>query len=109
MVMGRCLVEPPDLLHSGNPPAFPGLLEMLGDEIAAMKFDLRPFIAELALTKAFAQAFDPAPVPPADRAALAAKAPEWEAEAALLKAESDRLSIAFTECEKSGDGPRGSG
>ena len=75
LVMGRCLVEPPDLLHAGNTPAHPAVLDLLAEEIAAMKFDLRAFIQELALTKVFAQAFDPAPAAPEVRAALAAKLP----------------------------------
>lgn len=98
MVMGRCLVEPPDLMHSGNAPAHPAVLELLGDEIAVLKFDLRAFVRELALTKTFAQAFDPAPVPAATRDALTTSLPERVAEAARSKAESDRLSVAFTEC-----------
>jgi hypothetical protein len=102
VVMGRCLVEPPDMMHSANAPAHPAVLELLATEMAAMKFDLRTFISELALTKTFAQAFDPAPLPADRRAELAAKLPALEAEAEKLKAESERLGIAFTECGEAG-------
>ncbi len=62
VVFGSGLVEPLDLSHSGNPPSHPELLAVLGDEIAAMKFDMRAFIRELALTKAFQRSLDlPAP------------------------------------------------
>ncbi len=102
LVMGRCLVEPSDMMHSANAPAHPAVLELLATEMAAMKFDLRAFIRELALTKTFAQAFDPAPLPPDRRAALVAKLPALEVEAEKLKAESERLGIAFTECGEAG-------
>lgn len=98
MVMGRCLVEPPDLMHSANAPAHPAVLDLLGNEVAAMKFDLRGFVQELALTKTFAQAFDPAAAPAAGSEGLAAKLPELDVAAARLKEESDRLGVAFTEC-----------
>lgn len=97
MVMGRCLVEPPDVMHSGNAPALPALLDTLGEGIAAMKFDLRGFMRELALTKIFAEAFDPAPLPAESQESLAKRLPALEADAAKLKAEASRLSVAFTE------------
>lgn len=100
MVMGRCLVDPPDAMHSGNPPAHPAVLDLLGEEIATMKFDLRGFVHELALTKTFALAFDPAPVPAGTRDVLAAKLPAMEPEATRLKEESARLGVAFTECSE---------
>jgi hypothetical protein len=61
---GRGLVEPLDLHHSANPPTDPALLDLLGDAIAAMKFDMRAFIRELALTHAFERSLDiPPPTP----------------------------------------------
>jgi hypothetical protein len=102
LVMGRCLVEPPDMMHSANAPAHPAVLDLLATEMAAMKFDLRTFIRELALTKTFAQAFDPAPLPSERCAELAAKLPALEAEAEKLKEESARLGVAFTECGEDG-------
>ena len=67
LVMGRGLVEPLDFTHSDNPPANPRLLEMLGDEMAAMRFDLRGFARELVLTQCFQRAYDPPAGPSAVR------------------------------------------
>ncbi|HWB07095.1 MAG TPA: DUF1553 domain-containing protein [Verrucomicrobiales bacterium] len=50
-LMGRGLVEPLDLHHSGNPPSHPELLDLLAKELTAHRFDLRWLIGELALTK----------------------------------------------------------
>lgn len=57
-VMGRGLVHPVDLHHSGNPPSHPELLQLLGEEFAAMKFDVKAFLRELALTKTYQRAID---------------------------------------------------
>ena len=62
LVFGTGIVEPADLHHSANAPSHPELLALLGDEIAAMKFDMRAFIRELVLTKAFQRSLD-LPVP----------------------------------------------
>lgn len=52
-MMGRGLVHPVDLDHSDNPPSHPALLKLLADEIADMKFDMRAFVRELALSKTY--------------------------------------------------------
>ncbi|WP_339908377.1 DUF1549 domain-containing protein [Symmachiella dynata] len=57
-MMGRGLVEPVDLHHPSNPPVHPELLELLADEFVAMKFDMRAFLRELALTKTYRRGFD---------------------------------------------------
>src|SRR6185312_3413194 len=65
MMMGRGLVHPVDLHHPANPPTHPELLAMLGQEIAALKFDVKPILRELALTKAYQRSMDlPGDVPP---------------------------------------------
>jgi hypothetical protein len=97
LVMGRCLVEPPDLIHSGNPPAHPAVLNAAAEGIAAMKFDIRGFMRELALTKVFAQAFDPSPLTPDAQQSLAQRLPAMEAEATRLSDEASRLAVTFTE------------
>lgn len=131
MVFGRGLVEPVDLQHSANPPAHPALLDLLGETIAATKFDTRAFIRELALTRAFQRALD-LPALPADVAkaaaekmpileqAVAALAPtvtaaEGEADAALkatqaaqraaepVKAELTKQQAAAAEAKKIAD------
>lgn len=83
VVFGRGLVEPLDLHHSANPPAIPPLLDLLGDQIAAMKFDMRAFVRELALTQAFQRALD-LPDPSADVAGVARKLAELEKTAEAL-------------------------
>ncbi len=75
MMMGRGLVHPVDLRHPDNPPSQPELLKMLGDEIAAVKFDVKAFLRELALTHAYQRTIDlpaeTAPVPDQIAARLA--------------------------------------
>jgi hypothetical protein len=53
LVMGRGLIEPLDMDHPGNPPAHPELLDLLADDIAARKFDLRGFLREVTLSEAY--------------------------------------------------------
>ena len=57
LMMGRGLVHPVDLHHSANPPAHPELLEMLADDFVAMKFDIKAFMRELALTQTYQRSF----------------------------------------------------
>jgi len=56
LLMGRGLVEPLDLQHSGNPASHPELLELLAKELITHHFDLRWLVRELALTKAYQRA-----------------------------------------------------
>lgn len=53
MMMGRGLTHPVDWNHDNNPPSHPELLAMLGDELAATKFDTRAFLRELALSQTY--------------------------------------------------------
>jgi hypothetical protein len=53
LMMGRGLVHPLDMDHSANPPSHPELLTLLADEFAAMKFDIRAFLRELALSRTY--------------------------------------------------------
>jgi len=52
-MMGRGLVHPVDFDHPANPPSHPELLELLADEIGAMKFDMRAYLRELALSQTY--------------------------------------------------------
>jgi hypothetical protein len=85
MMFGRGLVQPLDLQNPDNPASNPELLELLATQFAAMKFDMRAFLRELALSSAYQRSFDP----PADVQALAEKA---AAEAAHLAAERDPMA-----------------
>ncbi len=53
VMMGRGLVHPLDLHHSGNPPSHPELLELLASELAAHQYDIKWFLRELALTETY--------------------------------------------------------
>lgn len=93
VVFGRGLVEPLDMDHSGNPASHPELLNLLAAEIAAMKFDMRSFVREIALTRAFQRSLDlPAPTPNAT-STLTAQLAELEKTAA----EQEKASAAATE------------
>jgi hypothetical protein len=52
-MFGRGIVHPLDLHHSGNPPVHPELLDALGEGLASLKFDLRNFVREIALSKTY--------------------------------------------------------
>ncbi len=84
LVFGRGLVEPLDLQHSANPAANPALLDLLAEQIAALKFDTRAFIRELALTNAFQRTLDVPELAPEVTKAATEKMPLLEQEAAAL-------------------------
>jgi hypothetical protein len=52
-LMGRGIIHPLDMDHSGNPPVYPALLDLLTRDIAARKYDIRGFLREIALTQAY--------------------------------------------------------
>ncbi|MBA3315331.1 MAG: DUF1549 domain-containing protein [Planctomycetaceae bacterium] len=58
VLMGRGLVQPPDLHHSSNPPTNPALLRLLSDEFVRLGYDMRTFLREIALTKAYQRSID---------------------------------------------------
>jgi Protein of unknown function (DUF1549)/Protein of unknown function (DUF1553) len=53
LMMGRGLVHPVDLHHADNPPADPELLDVLAREFVAMKYDVKAFLRELALSRVY--------------------------------------------------------
>ena len=55
LMMGRGLVSPLDMDHPANPPSHPELLDVLADDIASRKFDIRGFLRELALSDTYQQ------------------------------------------------------
>lgn len=61
MMMGRGLVHPVDLHHGDNPPSHPALLDRLADELAAMHYDVKAFLRELALTRVYQRSTEPPP------------------------------------------------
>jgi len=51
--MGRGIVHPLDLHHSGNPPSHPELLDLLAQELVAHQYDLKWLIRELCQTQVY--------------------------------------------------------
>jgi Protein of unknown function (DUF1549)/Protein of unknown function (DUF1553) len=66
IMMGRGIVHPLDLHHSGNPPSHPELLVLIGDAFAEHHFDIQWMLRELALTRTYARS---SVQPEADKAA----------------------------------------
>jgi hypothetical protein len=60
-MMGRGLVHPLDWDHPANPPSHPELLALLAESLAAMKYDLRAFLRELALSRTYQRSSEPKP------------------------------------------------
>jgi hypothetical protein len=80
MMMGRGLVHPLDFDHADNPPTHPELLDLLADELTAMKYDMRAFLRELALTKTYQRSFDALPNLESDVPQIESQIPTLEAE-----------------------------
>lgn len=53
LMMGRGLVHPLDLHHTGNPPSHPELLDLLASEFVAHHWDVRWLLSELAKSKTY--------------------------------------------------------
>src|SRR5262249_30410114 len=53
LMMGRGLVHPLDLQYAGNPPSHPELLDLLAQEFAGHRFDIKWLLRELALTETY--------------------------------------------------------
>ena len=100
LVFGRGLVEPLDLQHSANPPSNPALLDLLAERIAAMKFDTRAFVRELALTDAFQRTLDVLEPAPEITKAAAEKMPGLEQEAAALASALAAVEAEVTATQK---------
>ncbi|MFP6649117.1 MAG: DUF1553 domain-containing protein, partial [Pirellulaceae bacterium] len=56
-MLGRGIFNPVDLQHADNPPLNPELLDLLGDDFAAMEFDIKKFLGEIALTQVYQQSY----------------------------------------------------
>lgn len=53
VMMGRGLVHPLDLHHSGNPASHPELLDLLASEFVAHQYDIKWMLKQLALTQTY--------------------------------------------------------
>lgn len=70
LMLGRGIVHPLDLHNGGNPPSHPELLDLLATEFAAMNFDTRAMIREIALSRTYQRSL----AMPAELSSLAASA-----------------------------------
>lgn len=61
LLMGRGLVHPVDLHHGENPPSYPELLDLLAEALAASDFNIKAFLRDLALSRAYQRASEPPP------------------------------------------------
>jgi hypothetical protein len=100
MMMGRGLVHPVDLHHPDNPPSQPELLKDLGVEIAALHFDVKAFLRELAMTRAYQRTIDlpgeTSPVP----AQIAARLAELKTRSEPLEAVAERARDEYRSAVK---------
>jgi hypothetical protein len=93
-------VHPLDYGHAANPPIHPELLAMLGREIASLKFDVKPFFRELALTRAYQRAIDlPGEVPPGSSSTTKELA-TLKVRSAELEAQVEKAEAAYRKAEK---------
>lgn len=57
-MFGRGLVNPTDMQHPDNPASDPELLNILAQRFAAMNFDIRGYLREIALSNTYQRSFD---------------------------------------------------
>ncbi len=93
-MLGRGLVEPLDLHHVDNPPSHPELLALLTDELVAMKFDVKAFLREIALSQTYQRAID------LPEQQLSAADDRLAAEATAIEAELQKLTGLADESSK---------
>lgn len=58
-VFGRGIVHPIEYDHPANPPSHPELLDHLAKDFAARKYDVKAFMRDLALSRAYQRASEP--------------------------------------------------
>ncbi len=106
LLIGRGLIHPLDMDHPLNPPSDPALLNLLADDIAARKYDVRGFLKEVALSQTYQRSSElPSGLKEADptgltMALLKPLAPEQLA-FALMQA------TGFTDAERAALGDKG--
>ena len=58
LMMGRGIVHPLDLIHDDNPPSNPELLDLLSCQLVAIRYDIKAFLREIAMTRAYQRSSD---------------------------------------------------
>ncbi len=95
VMFGRGLVHPLDFHHPDNPPSHPELLTLLAQELRAQKYDIKWFVRELALTRAY-QRSSQLPSPSQLKVAeVSAKLKQFEADQIKLTAAEKQAATAF--------------
>ena len=107
MLMGRGLIHPLDYDHSENPPSHPELLDLLAENLAARKYDMRGYLRDLALTQTYQRSsrIEKAThetVPAEDRFAVAILKPLMPEQFALALME----ATGFTNTHRTALGPK---
>jgi hypothetical protein len=59
LLLGHGLVDPVDYDHRANPPSHPELLQTLADELAALKFNVKAFLRQVALSDTYQRSSRP--------------------------------------------------
>jgi hypothetical protein len=97
-MLGRGVAHPLDMQHSGNPAVQSELLDLLAAELVQMKFDIRAFFREVALSKTYQRtsAEPDSNAPPVDPGVLSPALAAWQAEVDRLTAELPKLEEAVT-------------
>ncbi len=100
-MLGRGIVHPLDMQHSDNPPVQSELLDLLADELVRTKYDLRGFLREVALTRAYQRSsFVPEPSEfQLDPGAVSPRLTAWKSEAQRLADEQTPLEQAMTDAD----------
>lgn len=95
-MLSRGVVHPLDMQHSGNPAVQSELLDLLAAELVQMKFDIRAFFREVALSKTYQRtSVEPDPTrPPVDPGVLSPSLATWQTEVDRLTAEVPKLEEA---------------
>ncbi|MBD3676580.1 MAG: DUF1549 domain-containing protein [Planctomycetaceae bacterium] len=96
-VMGRGLVDPIDLHHSMNPPSHPALMKLLGEAIARMNFDMKAFLREIVLSKAYQRSIDLPGELVVKSQQASEKVPALEQQVAELKQQAEAQTDAYEE------------
>ncbi|MEX0677364.1 MAG: DUF1549 domain-containing protein [Pirellulales bacterium] len=100
-MMGRGLAHPLDVQHSGNPAVQSELLALLADELVRMKFDVKAFLRELALSRSYQRSSEEpdAAALKLDPGEVSPKLAAWNAEAARLADELPQLKSASSQAD----------
>ncbi len=101
MMLGRGIVHPLDMIHPDNPAASSALLAQLGSRFAAMNFDMKMFLREIALSDVYQRPFDLTPEAVPSLAAAKAEHQQLAAQKEPLDVLARDAGSAFSDAETS--------